>query len=292
MNIEVSRRHFMKMAGTGVAGSAIGAFGFGDAEAMVAAHVRPFKLAKATETRNTCTYCSVACGIIMYSRGDVKKGEKAEIYPHRGRLRSSNQSRHAVPEGRGAARLREVRDAHEISSSPRAGQQGVEADLLGRGARPHRPPDEGRPRPELHRHQQGRRARSTAGRRTGFLAASATTNETAFADLQGGQKRRHGRVRQPGACLTRPDGGQFGPDVRPWCDDELLDRHQEYRPRRDHGRQCRRGASVRLQVGDRGEGQPRREADRRRSALHALGLGCGSVRADPAGHAISPSCSA
>ena len=74
MNIEVSRRHFMKLAVAGVAGSAIGALGFGDAEAMVAAHVRPFKLAKATETRNTCTYCSVACGIIMYSRGDVKKG--------------------------------------------------------------------------------------------------------------------------------------------------------------------------------------------------------------------------
>ena len=32
-----------------------------------------------TETRNTCPYCSVACGIIMYSKGDLKKGEKAEI---------------------------------------------------------------------------------------------------------------------------------------------------------------------------------------------------------------------
>src|SRR3984885_4304866 len=80
MNIEVSRRHFIKLAGAGVAGSAIGALGFGDAEAMVAAHVRPFKLANATETRNTCTYCSVACGIIMYGRGDIKKGEKAEIF--------------------------------------------------------------------------------------------------------------------------------------------------------------------------------------------------------------------
>jgi formate dehydrogenase major subunit len=79
MNIEVSRRHFMKMAGAGVTGTALGAFGFTAAEAMVAAHVRPFKLAKATETRNTCPYCSVACGIIMYSRGDLKKGERAEL---------------------------------------------------------------------------------------------------------------------------------------------------------------------------------------------------------------------
>lgn len=80
MNIEVSRRHFMKLAGAGVAGSAITALGFGEAEATVAAHVRPYKLANATETRNTCPYCSVSCGMILYSRGDVKKGEKAEIF--------------------------------------------------------------------------------------------------------------------------------------------------------------------------------------------------------------------
>ena len=36
-------------------------------------------ISKQPETRNTCPYCSVACGIIMYSNGDVKKGEKAEI---------------------------------------------------------------------------------------------------------------------------------------------------------------------------------------------------------------------
>ena len=33
MNIEVSRRHFMKLAGAGAAGSAIAALGFGEAEA-------------------------------------------------------------------------------------------------------------------------------------------------------------------------------------------------------------------------------------------------------------------
>ena len=80
MNIEISRRHFLKLAGAGAAGSAITAFGFGEAEAQVAAYVRPFKLASATETRNTCPYCSVACGVIMYSRGDLKKGERADIF--------------------------------------------------------------------------------------------------------------------------------------------------------------------------------------------------------------------
>ncbi|PPZ18450.1 molybdopterin oxidoreductase, partial [Escherichia coli] len=49
------------------------------AEAAVAAHVRAYKLVATTETRNTCPYCSVACGVILYSRGDRSKGEPAEL---------------------------------------------------------------------------------------------------------------------------------------------------------------------------------------------------------------------
>ena len=48
-------------------------------QAATAAHVRAFKLATTTETRNICTYCSVACGIIMYSRGDLAAGETADL---------------------------------------------------------------------------------------------------------------------------------------------------------------------------------------------------------------------
>jgi formate dehydrogenase major subunit len=77
--MELSRRGFLKVAGAGVAGTSLGAMGFGEAEAAVAAHVRPMKLTNTTETRNTCPYCSVACGVIIYSKGDVRKGEKADI---------------------------------------------------------------------------------------------------------------------------------------------------------------------------------------------------------------------
>jgi formate dehydrogenase major subunit len=77
--MELSRRNFMKSAGVGLAGTTIGALGFGDVEAAHAAALRPFKLSGTTETRNTCTYCSVACGIIMYSKGNLAKGEKADI---------------------------------------------------------------------------------------------------------------------------------------------------------------------------------------------------------------------
>ncbi len=79
MNMELSRRHFLKGASAGIAGTTIGALGFGDAEVALAAAIRPWKLANTTEVRNTCTYCSVACGIIMYSKGNLAKGEKAEV---------------------------------------------------------------------------------------------------------------------------------------------------------------------------------------------------------------------
>lgn len=79
MNMDLSRRSFLKLAGAGVAATSMGALGFSEAEAAETAHVRPFKLAMTTETRQTCPYCSVACGIIIYSKGDVRKGDKAEV---------------------------------------------------------------------------------------------------------------------------------------------------------------------------------------------------------------------
>ena len=74
--MELSRRGFIKLSGAGLAASSIGALGFGAAGEALAASVRPFKLARATETRNTCTYCAVACGILIYSSGDRSKNSQ------------------------------------------------------------------------------------------------------------------------------------------------------------------------------------------------------------------------
>ena len=79
MNMEVSRRGFMQGASASLAGTTLGALGFGDVESAFASSIRPFKLAGTTQTRNTCTYCAVGCGIIIYSKGNLAKGEKAEI---------------------------------------------------------------------------------------------------------------------------------------------------------------------------------------------------------------------
>jgi formate dehydrogenase major subunit len=43
------------------------------------AEVRAFKLARTTETRSTCPYCSVSCGLLVYSLGDGSKNAPKEI---------------------------------------------------------------------------------------------------------------------------------------------------------------------------------------------------------------------
>jgi formate dehydrogenase major subunit len=74
---EVTRRQFLKITGATLAGSSLALLGFSVTVAV--AEVREFKLARSTETRNTCPYCAVACGIVMYGLGDGSKNAKASI---------------------------------------------------------------------------------------------------------------------------------------------------------------------------------------------------------------------
>src|SRR5580704_17755192 len=75
--MQASRRTFLKLTAAGVGTTTLGALGFSAAPAL--AEARGFKLARTTETRNTCPYCSVGCGIIMYSLGDKAKNAQSEI---------------------------------------------------------------------------------------------------------------------------------------------------------------------------------------------------------------------
>lgn len=180
MDMKLSRRGFLKGAGAGVAGTTLGAFGFGDIEAAYAAAIRPFKLANTTETRNTCTYCSVACGIILYSKGDLRKGERAEITHIEG------DSDHPTNRGtlcpKGAALLDTVKSATRLQTPMlrRAGSDkfervswGEALDKIARAMKDDRDAN------FIAKNKDG----TTVNRwlTAGFLAASATTNETAFA---------------------------------------------------------------------------------------------------------------
>lgn len=74
----MTRRQFLKVTGTTLGASSLALMGFSPGEAL--AEVRQFKLARATETRNTCPYCSVACGVLMYGLGDGAKNARSSLF--------------------------------------------------------------------------------------------------------------------------------------------------------------------------------------------------------------------
>ncbi len=76
--MKVTRRQFFKVTAAGLGTSSLAALGFSPSDAL--AEVREFKLEASTETRNTCPYCSVACGLIMHSMGDKAKNAELSIF--------------------------------------------------------------------------------------------------------------------------------------------------------------------------------------------------------------------
>ena len=64
-----SRREFIRNAATG--GIAVSVLGFDLTPAL--AQVRELKIARTTETRSTCPYCSVSCGVIIHTLGDKSR---------------------------------------------------------------------------------------------------------------------------------------------------------------------------------------------------------------------------
>jgi len=70
-----TRRDFLKVSTLG--GAALTLFGFDLAPAY--AQLRQLKIARASETRSTCPYCSVSCGIIIYTIGDKAKNVTPQV---------------------------------------------------------------------------------------------------------------------------------------------------------------------------------------------------------------------
>jgi formate dehydrogenase major subunit len=180
MNVEVSRRGFMQGATASLAGTTLGALGFGGIELAYATSIRAWKLLGTTETRNTCTYCAVGCGIIMYSNGNLAKGEKAEIVSIEGDPDHPTNRGTLCPKG--AALLGFVH-AKTRTLYPQIRKPG--SDKFERVSWDHaldriaRLMKDDRDKNIVVENNDG----LTVNRwnSTGFLAASATTNETAWA---------------------------------------------------------------------------------------------------------------
>jgi len=73
--METTRRDFFKIAAVG--GAAATVFGFDLKPAY--AQLRELKIARATETRSTCPYCAVSCGVIIYTLGDKAKNVTPQV---------------------------------------------------------------------------------------------------------------------------------------------------------------------------------------------------------------------
>lgn len=65
--MQISRRKFFKICAGGMAGTSAAMLGF--TPSTVLAAPREYKLLRAKESRNTCTYCAVSCGMLLYSTG-------------------------------------------------------------------------------------------------------------------------------------------------------------------------------------------------------------------------------
>jgi formate dehydrogenase major subunit len=69
-----SRRTFLKVSAGGAVGSILG-FDLKPAYAQS----RELKIGRTTETRSTCPYCSVSCGVIIHTLGDKAKNVTPQV---------------------------------------------------------------------------------------------------------------------------------------------------------------------------------------------------------------------
>jgi formate dehydrogenase major subunit len=73
--MDISRRTFIQTSLAG--GVGLSAFGFN--VAPVYAQARTLKISRTTETRSTCPYCSVSCGVIIHTLGDRSKNTVPQV---------------------------------------------------------------------------------------------------------------------------------------------------------------------------------------------------------------------
>ncbi|MCP1623325.1 formate dehydrogenase major subunit [Pseudomonas nitroreducens] len=141
--------------------------------------IRHFKLARTVETRNTCPYCSVGCGILLYSQGDAAKNVAQNI------IHIEGDSDHPVNRGtlcpKGAGLLDFVHSPNRLKY-PQVREAGSSEwkrvgwdEALDRIAKLVK---EDRDANFIEKNAQGQ----TVNRwlTTGFLAASASSNEAGY----------------------------------------------------------------------------------------------------------------
>src|SRR5947199_7246508 len=73
--MNLTRRDFLKVGAIGGVGVTVLGFDL----APLHAQAKSLKISRATETRSTCPYCSVSCGVIIYTLGDKAKNAIPQV---------------------------------------------------------------------------------------------------------------------------------------------------------------------------------------------------------------------
>jgi formate dehydrogenase major subunit len=73
--METDRRQFLKLSTLGAVSASLLGFDLAPARAQA----RELKIARTSETRSTCPYCSVSCGVIIHTLGDRSRNVKPTV---------------------------------------------------------------------------------------------------------------------------------------------------------------------------------------------------------------------
>jgi formate dehydrogenase major subunit len=175
--MQVTRRQFFKVCAGGLGASSMAMLGFAPNDAL--AEVREFKLTRTTETRNTCPYCSVGCGILIYNLGDKAKNVHGKVIHIEGDPDHPVNRGTLCPKGAGLLDFVESPDRLKYPEYRAAGgKEWTRISWDDAFTRIARLMKEDRDKNFIAKNKDG----ATVNRwlTTGFLAASASSNESGY----------------------------------------------------------------------------------------------------------------
>ena len=221
--MQPTRREFLRVSTIG--GVAASVLGFDLTPAY--AQVRELKIARTTETRSTCPYCSVSCGVILHTLGDRSRNIKPKIVHVEGDADHPINQGTLCPKGI-TLKQNIVNDLRLTTVRYRAPGSRVweekswdwAIDRIARQLKETRDEKlrgEGRARADDQRADRCRRHRRLHGNERAQLPPGQGLSRRSGCDPDGAA----------GPNMTRTDGGQSGRHIRTRSDDERLDRHPE-----------------------------------------------------------------